>query len=93
MEGRDSLVTQGHFGIKTKIFVIRSNDETRRIARDMAARCRAYSEFGKFVTEKELLEAFPTVPDRDYLNGVIPLASMWSVSNRIFLACRSLRCR
>ncbi|MEZ2352458.1 hypothetical protein [Caballeronia sp. RCC_10] len=44
----------------------------------MAARCRAYSEFGKFVTEKELLEAFPTVPDRDYLNGVIPLASMWS---------------
>ncbi|MFM0049043.1 glycosyltransferase family protein [Caballeronia grimmiae] len=78
MEGRDSLVTQGHFGINTEIFVIRSNDETRRIVRDMAAKCRAYFEFGKFVTEKELLEAFPTVPDWDYLNGVIPLASMWS---------------
>lgn len=78
MEGRDSLVTKGHFGVNTELFVIRSNEETRRIARGMAARCRQFFDFGKFVTEEELLEAFPSVPDWDLLNGVTPIASMWS---------------
>ncbi len=78
MEGRDSLVTKGFFGVNTEMFVIRNTEENRRIARGMAARCRAFYEYGKFVTEEELLEAFPTVADWDMLNGVIPIASMWS---------------
>ncbi|KND59542.1 Large exoprotein involved in heme utilization or adhesion [Candidatus Burkholderia verschuerenii] len=78
MEGRDSLVTTGFFGVNTEMFVIRNNDENRRLARGMAARCRQYYECGKFVTEEELLEAFPHVPDWDMLNDVIPIASMWS---------------
>ncbi|VXB32349.1 Large exoprotein involved in heme utilization or adhesion [Burkholderia sp. 8Y] len=78
MEGRDSLVTKGFFGINTEMFVIRNTEDNRGIARGMAARCRAFYEYGKFVTEEELLEAFPTVTDWDMLNGVIPIASMWS---------------
>jgi hypothetical protein len=78
MEGRDSLVTKGHFGINSEMFVIRSNEENRAIARKLAARCREYYSFGEFVKEAELLEAFPNVADWDHLNGVIPIASMWS---------------
>ena len=78
MEGRDSLVTKGFFGVNTEMFVIRNNEANRIIARGMAARCRAFSEYGKFVTEEELLEAFPAVQDWDLTNGVLPIASMWS---------------
>ncbi|WP_244817234.1 hypothetical protein [Caballeronia sp. Lep1P3] len=78
MEGRDSLVTKGFFGINTEMFVIRNVEANRRIARGMAARCREYHEYGKFVTEEELLEPFTTVTDWDVTHGVIPIASMWS---------------
>ncbi|SAK93744.1 galactosyl transferase GMA12/MNN10 domain protein [Caballeronia fortuita] len=78
MADRDVLFTKGHFGINTEIFVLRNNEENRRIARELAARCRKYYEYGKFVTEEELLEGLPTVSDWDELHGVVPIASMWS---------------
>lgn len=78
MAGRDSLVTNGFFGINTDMFVIRNNDANRRIVRGMAARCREFYRYGEFVTEEALLEAFPLVSDVELVNGMIPIASMWS---------------
>ncbi|MDR5797414.1 hypothetical protein QCE49_28860 [Caballeronia sp. LZ008] len=78
MADRDVLVTKGHFGINTEMFVLRNNEENRRMIRGFAAQCRKYFEYGKFVTEEELLEALPTMPDWDDLNGVVPIASMWA---------------
>ena len=78
MEGRDILVTKGHFGINTEMFAIRNTEENRRIVRGLAARCRQYYEYGKFVTEEALLEGLPSAPDWEDLNGVVPIASMWS---------------
>ncbi|SAL49508.1 galactosyl transferase GMA12/MNN10 domain protein [Caballeronia cordobensis] len=78
MAGRDVLLTKGHFGVNTEIFVLRNNEQNRRIARGLAARCRKYYDYGAFVTEEALLEDLPTVPDWDPLNGVVPIASMWS---------------
>ena len=78
MAGRDVLLTKGHFGVNSEMFVLRSTEENRRIARGLAARCRQYYEYGQFVTEEALLADLPTVPDWDDLNGVVPIASMWS---------------
>jgi hypothetical protein len=78
MAGRDVLFTKGHFGINTEMFVLRNTEENRRIARGLAGRCRKFYEYGSYVTDEALLEDFPTVPDWDDLNGVVPIASMWS---------------
>jgi hypothetical protein len=78
MSGRDVLLTKGHFGVNTEMFVLRNTEENRRIARGFAARCRQYYDYGDFVTEEALLDDLPTVPDWDDLNGVVPIASMWS---------------
>ncbi|WP_321793675.1 hypothetical protein [Caballeronia sp. J97] len=78
MADRDVLFTKGPFGINTEMFVLRNNEENRRMARGLAARCRKYYDCGEFVTEEALLEEQPTVPDCDDLNGVVPIASMWS---------------
>jgi len=78
MAGRDVLLTRGHFGVNTEMFVLRNTEENRRVARGLAAQCRGYFEYGKFVTEEVLLENLPTVPDWEDLNGVVPVASMWS---------------
>jgi hypothetical protein len=78
MQGRDSLFTKGHFGVNTELFAIRNTEANRAIVRGMAARCRRYYDYGDFVLEETLLEAFEHVNDWDVLNGVIPIASMWS---------------
>ncbi|WP_232470939.1 hypothetical protein [Caballeronia hypogeia] len=78
MAGRDILLTQGHFGVNTEMFVLRNTEENRRIVRGMAARCRQYYEYGNYVTEAALLEDLPAMTDCDEVNGVVPIASMWS---------------
>lgn len=78
MVGRDALVTTGHFGINSEIVVLRNTEGNRVIARSMAAKARAYYDYGQFVTEDQLLEALPVQSEADSVNERFPIVSACS---------------